>query len=51
MRLLDWLRGTEETHRSAKSLDDLDRVLATMDRIVKETERIDPARYHGKDLK
>jgi len=41
MKLLDWIRGPEQTQRAHQSKDDLDRVLATMQRITDETQAID----------
>jgi len=41
VKLLDWLRGPEESRRSHQSKDDLDRVLAVMQQIADETKAID----------
>lgn len=41
MKLLDWIRGPEETQRAHQSKDDLERVLAVMERITDAAEAVD----------
>ncbi len=49
MKLLDWIRGPEETRRAHQSKDDLDRVLATMQRIADAAEAVDAEKLRRRD--